>query len=41
MLTFVEAGGLRRSGMNSAGIAITANYLRCERDYLQRGVPCR
>ncbi|ENP7130321.1 acyl-CoA--6-aminopenicillanic acid acyltransferase [Raoultella planticola] len=39
VLTFVEAGGLGRSGMNSAGIAITANYLRCERDYLQRGVP--
>ncbi|OON41940.1 acyl-CoA--6-aminopenicillanic acid acyltransferase [Izhakiella australiensis] len=39
ILTFVEAGGLARSGMNSAGIAITANYLRCERDYRQRGVP--
>ncbi|KNC90078.1 C45 family autoproteolytic acyltransferase/hydolase [Trabulsiella odontotermitis] len=39
VLTFVEAGGLGRSGMNSAGIAITANYLRCERDYQQQGVP--
>lgn len=39
ILTFVEAGGLARSGLNSAGIAITANYLRCERDYTQRGVP--
>ncbi|WP_034914194.1 C45 family peptidase [Erwinia sp. 9145] len=39
VLTFVEAGGLGRSGLNSAGIAITANYLRCERDYMQRGVP--
>lgn len=39
VLTFVEAGGLGRSGMNSAGIAITANYLRCERDYQQLGVP--
>ncbi|QKJ86909.1 peptidase C45 [Paramixta manurensis] len=39
VLTFVEAGGLARSGMNSTGIAITANYLRCERDYTQRGVP--
>ncbi|ROS04139.1 C45 family peptidase [Raoultella terrigena] len=39
ILTFVEAGGLGRSGMNSAGIAITANYLRCERDYQQQGVP--
>ena len=27
-LTFVEAGGLARSGLNAAGIAITANYLR-------------
>ncbi|RWR02089.1 peptidase C45 [[Pantoea] beijingensis] len=39
ILTFVEAGGLARSGLNSAGIAITANYLRCERDYRQFGVP--
>ncbi len=39
VLTFVEAGGLARSGLNSAGLAITANYLRCERDYTQSGVP--
>lgn len=39
VLTFVEAGGLARSGLNQAGIAITANYLRCERDYSQQGVP--
>jgi isopenicillin-N N-acyltransferase-like protein len=38
-ITFVEAGGLARSGFNAAGIAITANYLRCDRDYLQTGVP--
>ncbi|WP_410014759.1 C45 family autoproteolytic acyltransferase/hydolase [Sodalis sp. C49] len=38
-LTFVEAGGLARSGVNQAGLAITANYLRCERDYRQIGVP--
>jgi len=38
-LTFVEAGGLARSGLNAAGIAITANYLRCDRDYTQTGVP--
>ncbi len=25
--------------MNSAGIALTANYLECERDYRQIGVP--
>lgn len=38
-LTFVEAGGLARNGFNAAGIAITANYLRCERDYRQTGIP--
>jgi isopenicillin-N N-acyltransferase like protein len=38
-LTFVEAGGLARSGFNAAGIAITANYLRSDRDYRQTGVP--
>ncbi len=38
-LTFVEAGGLARSGMNAAGVAITANYLESERDYRQSGVP--
>jgi isopenicillin-N N-acyltransferase-like protein len=39
ILTFTEAGQLARSGLNSAGIAITANYLECERDYRQIGVP--
>ncbi len=39
ILTFSEAGQLARSGMNSAGIALTANYLECERDYAQLGVP--
>lgn len=39
ILTFVEAGGLARSGMNSAGICITANYLESERDFTQTGVP--
>jgi isopenicillin-N N-acyltransferase-like protein len=38
-LTFTEAGGLARSGFNAAGIAITANYLECDRDYRQLGVP--
>jgi len=38
-VTFVEAGGLARNGFNAAGIAITANYLRCDRDYAQAGVP--
>jgi isopenicillin-N N-acyltransferase-like protein len=39
LLTFTEAGGLARSGFNTAGIAITANYLECDRDYRQLGVP--
>jgi isopenicillin-N N-acyltransferase-like protein len=39
LLTFTEAGGLARSGFNAAGIAITANYLECDRDYRQTGVP--
>jgi isopenicillin-N N-acyltransferase-like protein len=39
ILTFTEAGQLARSGLNSAGIAVTANYLECERDYREIGVP--
>lgn len=39
ILTFTEAGGLARSGLNAAGIAITANYLESDRDYRGRGVP--
>lgn len=39
ILTFTEAGALARIGFNSAGISITANYLECERDYRQFGVP--
>jgi isopenicillin-N N-acyltransferase-like protein len=39
ILTFTEAGGLARSGFNSAGIAVTANYLTCDRDYREIGVP--
>jgi isopenicillin-N N-acyltransferase-like protein len=39
ILTFTEAGGLARFGFNAAGIAITGNYLECERDYTQLGVP--
>ena len=39
MLTFTEAGGLARFGFNSVGIAITGNYLECERDYRNLGVP--
>lgn len=39
ILTFTEAGGLARSGLNAAGVAITANYLECDRDYREIGVP--
>lgn len=39
LLTFTEAGGLARSGFNSAGIAITANYLESDRDYRDIGIP--
>ena len=39
LLTFTEAGGLARSGFNTAGVAITANYLECDRDYRRLGVP--
>jgi len=38
-LTFTEAGGLARHGFNAVGVSITANYLECERDYRQPGVP--
>ncbi len=38
-LTFTEAGGVARSGLNEVGIAITANYLESDRDYCQSGVP--
>ncbi|MES3000816.1 MAG: C45 family peptidase [Pseudomonadota bacterium] len=38
-LTFVEAGGLARSGFNAAGVSITANYLESDRDFTQLGVP--
>jgi isopenicillin-N N-acyltransferase-like protein len=40
ILTFTEAGGLARSGLNSAGIGLTANALECDRDYNRSpGVP--
>jgi isopenicillin-N N-acyltransferase-like protein len=39
ILTFTEAGALARAGLNAAGIAITGNYLECDRDYTQVGVP--
>ena len=39
LLTFTEAGALARSGLNSSGISITANYLKCDRDYTSLGIP--
>ncbi len=39
ILTFTEAGGLARHGFNSAGVAISANYLRSDRDFTQPGLP--
>lgn len=39
ILTFVEAGGLARAGLNAAGIAVTANYLESDRDYRTMGMP--
>lgn len=39
ILTFTEAGGLARSGLNAAGIGLTANYLQSDRDYRTVGVP--
>ncbi len=39
IMTFVEAGQLARHGMNSAGIALTANGLQCELDGGHIGVP--
>jgi isopenicillin-N N-acyltransferase-like protein len=38
-LTFVEAGMLARSGMNSAGIGLCGNFLNSDFDGKQRGVP--
>jgi isopenicillin-N N-acyltransferase-like protein len=39
VLTFTEAGGLARFGFNTQGIAVSGNYLECDRDYSQMGVP--
>jgi isopenicillin-N N-acyltransferase-like protein len=39
VLTFTEAGGLARCGMNSAGVALTANFLGSDRDGRSAGVP--
>lgn len=39
ILMFVEAGMLARAGMNSAGVAVTGNFLECDRDARREGVP--
>ena len=39
ILTLVEACGLARHGFNSAGVALTANFLACDRDFKSPGVP--
>jgi isopenicillin-N N-acyltransferase-like protein len=37
ILTLVEAGGLARHGFNSAGVALTANFLACDLDFKTQG----
>jgi isopenicillin-N N-acyltransferase-like protein len=39
ILCFTEGGLLARFGFNSAGIALTANFLQTERDYGRKGIP--
>ncbi|MDJ1159125.1 C45 family autoproteolytic acyltransferase/hydrolase [Chelatococcus sp. SYSU_G07232] len=39
LLTFVEAGGLARCGLNSAGIAVTGNSLQSDVPLPERGLP--
>lgn len=39
LLTFVEAGGLARYGLNRAGICLNGNGLSSDRDYSQPGIP--
>jgi isopenicillin-N N-acyltransferase-like protein len=39
LMTFTEAGGLARCGMNAAGIGLTANFLGSDRDHRRPGVP--
>jgi isopenicillin-N N-acyltransferase-like protein len=39
MLTFAEAGTLARAGLNSAGIAVTGNFIKADSDGKQQGVP--
>lgn len=39
VLTFAEAGAVARAGLNSAGLAITANYIESDRDFEKAGIP--
>ena len=39
LLTMAEAGMLARCGLNSAGIALTGNFLKCELDNGDGGIP--
>jgi len=39
ILTQTEAGNLARCGMNTAGIALTGNFLKCDRDNKPGGIP--
>lgn len=39
ILCFVEAGMLARAGMNSAGVAVTGNFLECQHDARREGIP--
>src|SRR3990172_4713612 len=39
ILTFVEAGGLARHGLNADGVSVTGNFLGCDRDYKTGGRP--
>jgi isopenicillin-N N-acyltransferase-like protein len=39
ILTMVEAGMLARCGFNSAGLAITGNFLKCQHDFGRAGIP--
>lgn len=39
IITLVEAGALARHGFNTAGVALTANFLACDRDFKAPGVP--
>lgn len=39
ILTQTEAGNLARCGLNSSGLALTGNFLKCDRDNSPGGIP--